>query len=84
MMKLQFKFKETATAAARQRVLNTLGERGATGVRHLFPGETDKELATFYVVDCKDEITRQQLLDLLNTFNVVEFAEAEVRRKLIR
>lgn len=58
---------------------------GATGVRPLFPDETDAELTRLYVVDCKDEASGRRLLKLLNTSRAVAFVEGELRRrKLIR
>jgi hypothetical protein len=84
MMKLQFKFREGTVEAARRKVISALAARGARGVRPLFPGERDKELATLYVVECKDPASGEQLLKLLNASRAVEFAEVELRRKLIR
>lgn len=83
-MKLQFKFREKAAEPDRQKVIGALAAHGATGVRRLFPGEADKELAALYVVDCKDKGSAQRLLKLLNASRVVEFAEFELRRKLVR
>jgi len=36
------------------------------------------------VVECKDPASGQRLLKLLNASRAVEFAEVELRRKLIR
>ncbi len=83
-MKLQFKFTEKAAEPARKKVIGALAANGAMGVRRLFPGESDKELAALYVVDCKDKASGQRLLKLLNASKVVEFAEFELHRKLIR
>ena len=83
MVKLQFKFKERTAEAARKRVIDTLGKSGARNVRRLFPDESDEELATLYVMDCQDEPAAQRLLNLLHTSKAVEFAEEEVRRKLV-
>ncbi len=83
-MKLQFKFREKAAKAAREKVIGALAAQGATDVRPLFPDETDAELTTLYVVDCKDKASGQRLLKLLNASKAVEFAEGELRRKLIR
>ena len=83
-MKLQFKFKEEVGEGSRKTVVDALTARGATAIRPLFPHETDGELSALYVVDCDDETTGRQLLDLLTRSKEVEFAEGEARRKLIR
>ena len=83
-MKLQFKFRESIGEVSRKRFVETLGRRGATAVRPLFPGETEAGLAALYVVECEEEGIGRRLLDLLLRSREVEFAEPEVRRKLIR
>ncbi len=83
-MKLQFKFKGKAGEKHRKRVLDALSQGGARAVRRLFPNETDKELAALYVVDFEGEGAGQQLLELLKGSKDIEFAEGEVRRKLIK
>ena len=83
-MKVQFKFRERIGEAGRKRVLSALGPRGATGVRRLFPGERDEELANIYIVDVPDQATGRRVLTLLNGSREVEFAEWEVRRKLLQ
>ncbi len=83
-MKVQFKFKDKIAVAGRRRVLSTLGNHGVTGVRRLFPGERDAEVASIYIVDVPDEATGRRVLTLLNGSKEVEFAEWEVRRKLLQ
>ncbi len=83
-MKLQFKFKEKAGEWQRKRILDALNQRGARAVRRLFPDETDEELAAVYVVEFEGESAGQRLLELLKGSKDIEFAEGEVRRKLIK
>lgn len=83
MPKLQFKFRDSASEAQRQAVIERLLSNGARDVRRLFPSERDKELAALFVADVEDERQGQQLLRLLAKLRDVEFAEAEAKRKLI-
>ena len=82
-MKLQFKFRRSTSQAARERIIGALDESGAS-VQPLFPDETDAELAALYTVSVQKEDVARRLLALLNASREVEFAEPEVRRKLIR
>lgn len=82
-MKLQFKFNEASNTADRKKVIRELNASGAQNVRRLFPEEEDAELAALYMVDYTDESTGQGLLKLLQSEAAVQFAEGEVRRKLI-
>jgi hypothetical protein len=84
MLKLQFKFRDKAVEAARKQVISALSKHGAKSVRRLFQNETDEELASLYIVDCQDESSGREILNLLKASPAVEFAEGEVRRKLIR
>lgn len=83
-MKLQFKFREKVGEGRRRLLLDALSKRGATAVRRLFPDEADEELAALYVVDSDDEASGRRLLETLKQSKEVEFAEGEVRRKLMR
>ena len=83
MIKLQFKFKEHASKANRNEVIDVLFDHGANDVRPLFPDETDKELSSLFIADCQDDVVGQELMGLLNGFEVVEFVEDEIRRRLI-
>jgi hypothetical protein len=80
----QFKFRATAGAVQRRQLIHELGEQGAGAVRRLFPGDDDPELSALYVLDVASEAEGRRLLRLLNASKAVEFAEPEVRRKLIR
>ncbi len=82
-MKLQVKFKENAPVSERDGVIGALSERGASAVRPLFPEARDPELGSLYVVELNGG-DRQRLLGYLKKAKAVEFAEPEVRRKLIR
>jgi hypothetical protein len=83
-MKLQFKFSATAGSAGRRRVMRALSERGVEAPQPLLPNETDEELAALYIVDVANQKQADEVLALLNNSSAVEFAESEVRRKLIR
>ncbi len=83
-MKVQFKFRQRIGEAGRKRVLSALETRGVTGVRRLFPGVRDAETASIYIIDVPDEATGRRALTLLNGAKEVEFAEWEVRRKLLQ
>jgi len=83
-MKLQFKFATGVKQSGRQHLIEELAKRGAHRVRPLFPGECDPELASLFIADVKDEKTGSEMLKYLQSSKVIEFAEPEVRRKLIR
>ncbi|MBI3049164.1 MAG: hypothetical protein HYY76_12730 [Acidobacteria bacterium] len=83
MTKLQFKFREEAAPKARRRLIQALDRNGARKVRRLFPNESDAALAGLYVADVSDAAAAR-LLKLLQGSKDVEFAEGEIRRKLIR
>jgi hypothetical protein len=82
-MKLHFKFKEHVTNSGREKVFSVLFASGAKEVRPLFPGVTHKQIASLYTVEYQDEAVGYELLKILNSFEEVEFAEEEVRRKMI-
>lgn len=82
--KLQFKFVEEAVDEARQCLDESLRERGAIEVRRLFPNESDPELAAICIVEYKGDRTGGRLLKYLKRSKLVEFAEGEVSRKLIK
>ncbi len=83
-MKVTFKFKEDVPEPPRKELAQTLVKAGAKGVRPLFPSETDRELASLFVVDVAKDDIAQKLLDVLQDSELVAFAEPEVSRKLIR
>ncbi len=83
-MKLNFKFREASSPAAREQVVRALKRRGASAVRRLFPDEQDEELASIYVVECDGEATGRDLLKYLNAARAVEYAEGPLVRKLQR
>ncbi len=82
-MKLQLKLRAGASAAARRALHDTLAQHGAT-MRPLFPGDADAEVAALHVVEVPDEDAGKRVLKALQAATAVEFAEPEVRRKLIR
>ncbi len=82
--KLQFKFINGAPEKERAVLDESLRERGATEVRPLFPGEPDPELAAICIVEYNDPGTGGKLLEYLQRSKVVEFAEDEISRKLIK
>jgi len=82
--KVQFKFATKATAQEMAALIAALRRHGASGVRALFPSDRDQELARLYIADAEDEAASLRLLALLKESTVVEYAEPEVRRKLIR
>jgi hypothetical protein len=79
-MKLQLKFKESASPDARQEVLAKLVSRGARQVDPLFPDSPNQHLQLLYVVDADD--SRTDLLQLLRREDAVELAEAPPPRRL--
>ena len=82
-MKLQVKFRQGASDAQVDKVLDALVERGADDVRPLFPGSGDAQLGALYMVETNGG-SGERLLRLLDKSDVVEFAEPEARRKLAR
>lgn len=83
-MKLLFKFHDQTGSDARLEVIRVLGEHGVAGIRALFPDETDAELLSLYVVEGMQDDAHQELLDLLDSFEVIEHVEAQPERKLIK
>jgi hypothetical protein len=83
-MKVHFKFKPKADKKSRRDVITTLRRHGVSGVRALFPDAPDDELARLYIADVRDGSQRDQALSLLKRSRVVEFAEPEAARRLIR
>jgi hypothetical protein len=83
-MKVQFKFRDGIGAAERKRVLAAVSGRGTGGARRLFPAERDGDLASIYVLEVASEAAGRRALTILQRAKEVEFAEWEVRRKLIR
>ncbi|MEM7408869.1 MAG: hypothetical protein AAF430_01375 [Myxococcota bacterium] len=83
-MKIQLKFKASASERSKDRVAAQLKRRGADRVRPLFPGDEDEEFSLLHVVDCEDQDVADKLLRYLKRSRAVEFAEGEARRRLIK
>lgn len=81
-MRLLFKFKERAQPHERERVLARLREQGAGAVEPLFPNASEPELTSMFVIDTDDDAAAQLLRRLKRT-KTVEYAESELRRKLV-
>jgi hypothetical protein len=79
-MRLQLKFKDSASSGAREDVLGKLASNGAHKIDPLFPDSSDEHLRSLYIVDADDD--REDLLELLNGEEAVEVAEPEIRRRL--
>jgi hypothetical protein len=79
-VKLQLKFKESASDDARKMVLGKLSSRGVRKVEPLFPDSHDGYLKSLYTVDAGED--RDKLLELLQAEDAVEVAEPEARRRL--
>ena len=75
------KFREDASQAQREQVIEGLSRQGASDVRPLFPDASDPMRSALYVVDADDR-TERPLLSFLQDADAVEFAEPEVRRRL--
>jgi hypothetical protein len=82
-MKLQLKFREDASEEQRREVVEDLSARGACEVHPLFPDATDGVRGSLYIVDLNG-VSEKRVLGILNRADAVEFAEPEVRRKLVR
>ena len=81
-MKLQLKLRQGLPEAERRTALHLAQEAGASGVRPLFPGTTDKELASLYMIDVDSDAAIPKLMKALRAHKGVEFVEPEVQRKL--
>jgi hypothetical protein len=81
-VKLQLKFRTGTSNVHRQEVIDKATKAGAAAVRPLFPGETDEELASLYVVDIEEAKHHKAVRTVLSDEPRVEFVEDEVRRKL--
>ena len=82
--KLQFKFVQEAGDEAREALTEKLHDRGALEVRPLFPGEKNPELAAIRVVEYRGDRNGGRLLRYLKRSKLVEFAEGQITRKLIK
>jgi hypothetical protein len=82
-MKLQLKFREDASEEQREKVVQDLSAQGACEARPLFPDATDGVRASLYIVDLNG-VSQKRILTFLKRADAVEFAEPEVRRKLVR
>jgi hypothetical protein len=79
-MKLQLKFKESASEGARRRVLAKLASQGVPKVEPVFPNSADEYLKLLYAVDTGDD--GADLLHALQGEEAVEIAEPAVSRRL--
>jgi hypothetical protein len=82
-MKLQLKFREDASEEQREQIIEDLSANGVGAVRPLFPDATGGVRASLYIVDL-NVASEKRVLTFLNRADAVEFAEPEVRRKLVR
>lgn len=84
-MAIQLKFREHSAADRRAEIQNEIAAApGSPTVRPLFPGDEDPELASIFRVEGVPADQEAALIDRLNGDADVEFAEPDVRRKLIR
>lgn len=84
-MGIQLKFREHASADRRAAIQSEIAAvPGRPTVRPLFPGDEDPELASIFRVEGVPVDQEAALVDRLNGDADVEFAEPDVRRKLIR
>ena len=83
-MRLEFKFRQSATAARRRSVVEEVTKLGAKKVEPLFPDEKDPELASLYKAEGVPEEMTQEVVSKLDRDDAVEFAEPAPERKLIR
>jgi hypothetical protein len=82
-VRLEFKFRESASPERRRQVVAQVAKLGATTVEPLFPGEQDPELASLYKAEgVPDELT-DQVVSTLDKHDDVEFAEPTAERKLL-
>jgi hypothetical protein len=81
-MKLQLKFRDDASEEQREKVIEDLSANGVEAVRPLFPDATDGVRGSLYVVEL-NLASETRVLSFLNRVDAVEFAEPEVRRKLV-
>jgi hypothetical protein len=81
-MPVRFKFREDAKPSERRVVLDRIRKTGCA-VRPMFPGDSDPELAGLYRVECTGTAAGK-LVQALAKSRTIEFAENELRRKLIR
>ncbi len=82
-MRLEFKFREATPPDRREDVVKQVRELGAASVEPLFPGDSDKELASLYKAEgVPDDAT--DVVSKIDSLDEVEFAERTPERKLIR
>lgn len=80
-MRFQLKFKDDASAEARQLILEGLAERGAGPAQAVFPSSTDNYRSSLYVVDT-GRAGKRRLVRYLKDTGAVEILEPEVRHRL--
>lgn len=81
MPKYHVKLRSRASAGDRKTVEDVARRSGASDIRQLFPGTTDRKLGSLYTVDVEPD-RESELVARLNELPAVEFVEGEVRRKL--
>lgn len=83
-MRVDFKFRESAPADQRRRVIQQAAAKGDAKVAPLFPDEQDPELASMYKAEGVPADEVDDLVSQLGASEAVEFAERTPERKLIR
>ena len=81
-MKLRFQFSAASVQASRDQLVKELEAKGARAVGPLFANQTDPELALLQVLDTRKE-KAEELLRHLRASTCVQFAEGEVKRRLV-
>lgn len=79
-VKLQLKFKDSATARDRQELLSKLASAGVSSVEPIFPGTDDAYLKSLYAIDTGER--GGDVLRDLQREDAVEIAEPAVERRL--
>jgi hypothetical protein len=82
--KLNVKFRQAAPAASRDQLLKDILSRGAGKVHPLFPGATQPDLASIYVIESRSSAHAAKLRRYLQRSPLVDYVEAEPSRRLIR
>ena len=83
-MRVDFKFRESAPADQRKRVIEQATAKGDVKVAPLFPDEQDPELASMFKAEGVPADQVEDLVSQLGASKAVEFAERTPERKLIR
>ena len=81
-VKLRFQFAVTAGDESRRQLVKELKAKGAREVGPLFVNATDPELALLQVLN-SPKGSAEELLQHLRSSECVQFAEAEIRRRIV-